>query len=104
MRDHLIVVCKDTDNIYPHYRVAYGRMESHAYPLMIDNPKVDHLLFAEEQKTWTCTEREVAPMLEELTKKHPGWVVRAYKMTLEAERPVGEMKTKVVGKDGITPF
>lgn len=66
-------------------------------------PRDDEETRVDDVRSWRCSEEEVNAVVEHMTQKFPGQDVHVYELKSLSTRPVGEVQTRQVTKDGILP-
>lgn len=75
---------------------------SHA---MESSPEPDHgTHWQRHVKAWMCIERDVQSVVNQVSVWHPASEIRVFKLETVFYRQPGELKSKVVTKDGVVPF
>lgn len=74
-----------------------------AQPVAIPFRDDDEATSPQDIRSWRCSEGEVLALVEDLTQRFPGQDVHVYELMSLNTRPVGEVKTRQVTKDGILP-
>lgn len=102
MRDHLVAV-KLIDSDEEQSRLVTEGMWSAAFPFFLEEPDPERREYINRIPCWKCEERDVPLVVAHLSKYFPGKDIEVLKLISIHFRPLGEVQTKTVTKDGILP-
>ena len=97
-----LIICMDEEDLDGMNLLATGGMTEHAHPVFTNAAAETE--GNEKLRGWYVNqEANIQPVCEYLTRNFPGANVEVYALQAVHVRPVGEMESKSVDKNGILP-
>lgn len=103
MNDCIVTAVNLDSGLYQEWRGALNAIRSPFIEYVEDSDKFTNEELMRKVPFWTCRQEDVDLVVEKMSQAWVGCEIKVFNMTQSVIRLPGELKRKVVTKDGVLP-